>query len=516
MRSIQAYKISLPVLLLLVLALLPLPPVSAAGSQPVKVLLLYDSLAKGTPREGNVTVLRQLLASYHAEVTVSSIDRYKQGTMQAYTNVVTVVNDGDIRISSRAYLDDLAVYPGAYLHAGYQLPPAVRDKLSAATEEVSRDTAEIAADKRTQPNVPVRDIEVLTQTGGNTYGSITLSGSGRKTPFSAEAGGTAYVPYFQKGNLSELAMASVLKKWLRIEEDGQAYVVLKEIYPFSDLDLLEETADRLYGAGIPFVISIRPVFNNTDFPAMQRYAEALKYVQTRNGSILVNAPVVLDGVSREGGDLRQKMSWFISVLVKYGVAPLGVGTEMYWAYDKEYAKSGLGFFDSAVLFPDVKTLYIDPSDTSKPFTSAPYSMPMGFLRQFGAADRSVPAFPMDTAVVYDFFGSKQEMEEAVGTLGSSGIPFADYKAGSHEVKAGDIVVASSRGAVTINGSPVNTEYTPQKISADYEYEKKQQQSLAGAISVQNRIFIIIIMVSLVVFGGLIVVGYRLYRKKYLK
>ncbi|MFB7814882.1 hypothetical protein ACFC0X_11895 [Paenibacillus chitinolyticus] len=516
MRSIQAYKISLPFLFLLVLLLIPLPHASAAGSQPVKVLLLYDSLAKGTPREGNVTVLQQLLASYRTQVTVSSIDRYKQGTMQAYANVVTVVNDGDIRISNRAYLDDLSAYPGAYLHVGYQLPAQTRDKLSAATETVSRDTAEIAADKRTQANIPVRDIEVLTQTGGSTYGTITFSGSGRKAPFSAEADGTAYVPYFQKGNLSELAMASVLKKWLGIEENGQAYVVLKEIYPFSDLNLLEETADRLYGAGIPFVISIRPVFGNTDFPAMKRYEEALKYVQTRNGSILVNAPVVLDGVSREGGTLREKMNWFIAVLAKNGVAPLGVGTEMYWAYDKEYAKSGLGFFDSAVLFPDVKTLYIDPSDTSKPFASAPYSMPMSFLRQFGAADRSVPAFPMDTAVVYDFFGSKEEMEEAVGTLGSSGIPFADYKSGSHEVTAGDTLVASSRGTVTINGSPVNTEYTPQKISADYEYEKKQQQSLAGAFSVQNRIFIIIIVVSLVVFGGLIVVGYRLYRKKYLK
>lgn len=88
---------------------------------------------------------------------------------------------------------------------------------------------------------------------------------------------------------------------------------------------------------------MRPVFSNTDFPAMQRYLEALKVVQSKNGSILINAPVVMPSINSNDHTLGDKMSGFINLLAENGIAPLGMGADLYWTYDKEYSSAGMKF-----------------------------------------------------------------------------------------------------------------------------------------------------------------------------
>lgn len=85
-------------------------------------------------------------------------------------------------------------------------------------------------------------------------------------PFAVSSGRSAYLPYLKQGDFTAIAAAYVLKDWLHYTEQPQMYLVIKEIYPFSDLNLLEQMADRLYRSGIPFIASVRPVFANTDFP----------------------------------------------------------------------------------------------------------------------------------------------------------------------------------------------------------------------------------------------------------
>ncbi|MVP00611.1 hypothetical protein [Paenibacillus lutrae] len=513
MLKLKAFRIGLLVTLACVL-LLPASPVQAAGEQkPAQVLLLYDSLAKGTPREGNVTILQRLLASYRVQVRTLSIDQYKPGTLSAYTKVITVMNASDLKPRNEDYVRDMAAYAADYLHVGANLPLRIQEKLNLVTETRRQETIQLSMPPYSQTGIQVQDFISLEETAGeNAAGTITSMSSKRQTPFSTQNGPYAYVPYFEQGNLSELAMASVLKKWLGIETPAQTFLVFKEVYPFSDLELLEETADRFYEAGIPFAVSVRPVFSNTDFPAMKRYLEALKYVQSKNGTILVNAPVVYG----QGPMLDVKMAGFIAVLAQNGLAPLGIGAELYWSYDNEYTIAGLSYFNSAVLFPDEKPLYTERTDTSKSFSSSLYSIKMEQLQQLDRPENALPVFPMDTAVTYNFFENKEELREAVLLLKDSRIPFADYKSGEHQVTTDEFKIASRNGVITINGNRLNLNYTPQSVSDKYEYEKRAEQSLTDAFNIQNKIFIALIIVSLIIFGGFLIAGYRLYKRKYLK
>lgn len=71
------------------------------------------------------------------------------------------------------------------------------------------------------------------------------------------------------------------------------YVVVGPIYPFSDLGNITAVADALYEQAIPFVLLVMPVYQNLDFPAMDRYADALRYAQARGGTAVMHEATVL-------------------------------------------------------------------------------------------------------------------------------------------------------------------------------------------------------------------------------
>lgn len=88
--------------------------------------------------------------------------------------------------------------------------------------------------------------------GTESLGKLSFQEDGLQAPYAVSKGDDAYVPYFEQGNVSALAMAYVLKDWLHITSTPKVYFAIKEIYPFSDLELLTETAERLYQGGFLF------------------------------------------------------------------------------------------------------------------------------------------------------------------------------------------------------------------------------------------------------------------------
>ncbi|WP_379156643.1 hypothetical protein [Paenibacillus sp. sgz5001063] len=517
-------RISSLLLPLIVTVLLLLSAAPQAHSQsvqeaytPQKVLLLYDSLGKGTVREGNISELQRLLSAFGSQVTLLSLDRYGKGTMDAFPWVITVINAEDIPPGNRAYLEDVEHYQGQILHVGYHPPARLLQVLQLKTGIVDEDLAGLTVGPFTGSNLQVKDMPYIAAVNAErTYGSFVLKSSGRKLPYAATAGSYTYVPYLEQGNASVVGMAYVLRDWLESKTASQTYLVLKEIYPFSDLSLLEETADRLYEEGIPFIASIRPVFSNTDFPAMLRYLAALKEVQAKNGSILVNAPVIMPSINSSDHTLAEKMGGFVDLLVKNGIAPLGIGADLYWTYDKEYAEAGMGFFDSTVLFPDENVLYMNQTNVSKVLASSLYSLKPEFLQGLSHPTKAMPQLPLGTAVTADLPEDEAGLNRLLQTLEEEWISFADYKQGAHKTVTNKNTIVSADGVVSVNGVSLNIGYTPEAVSGDYQYKEAQVRSFTKLFSVQSKFFIVVIIIALLLFGGLMAIGYRLYRRKYFK
>lgn len=480
------------------------------------VLLVYDSLAIGTENEGNVEALQRLLASFGVKLTVQSQGDYQSETMFRYEKVIGLVNEPELPEASRAYANDLEVYQGNFLYIGGNAPAKVKDKLSLKLQISGQESVRLSIGPFMEQAIQVKQIAYIAEAKGKPYGSVVSVSKEEPSPYGIIRDGIAYIPFFEKGNLSEIAISYLLKDWLGITEPSANYLVFKEIYPFSDLELLVKLADKLYDAGIPFMASVRPVLSNTDYPAMKRYLEALKYVQSRNGTILINAPAVASTISELDRDLRSQMENFIDVLADYGIAPLGMGAELYWSYDSYYVEKAMSLFDSALLFPNEKLMYKSRTNTSQPFASSVYSLGPDDLEVYEYKEKLIKPLPMDTAVTFPFFDNEAELNEEVQKLIDGWITFADFKAGEHTVKTTKNSIASRNGILQINGQSLSIVSERTSIDSDYIYEPEQAVSFEKWFAVQNKLFIGIILIAIAVFAVLFFLGSRMYRRKYYK
>ena len=118
---------------------------------------------------------------------------------------------------------------------------------------------------------------------------------GRKAAFMMKKGNISYIPFYREKGLGAVMTGKAIAGLLGKQEGGNMYLAVDEVYPFSDLDRLCAVADRLYENGIPFIVRVMPVYENLDYPAFERYAQILRYVQARNGTVLLHPPVVREG-----------------------------------------------------------------------------------------------------------------------------------------------------------------------------------------------------------------------------
>lgn len=453
-----------------------LSPIHAAEKEQTSVLLVYDSLAIGSAKEGNVEALLRLLFSMGVRVESLPMDQYESGMMREFQNLITVRNLPDYELaSSENYVSDFASYTGNYLHIGYELPGSVKSNLQVQQTTVKMGSARLSIGPIRHADLAMNfnDVPVITDAAGEKLGELTFPGQSQSAPFGVKNERLAYVPYFEAGTATEFAIANMLDAWLSLNAAGQVYVLFEEIYPFSDLKLLETAADRLYEAGIPFIYCVRPVFSNTDYPAMQRYMQVLKYAQSRNGTVLLDEPAVSPAAALQEDSLQPKMYAFIDLLAEQEIVPLGMGDDMF----------------------SVSWQELQPLLSEKWITDA---------------------LPLSVAVTFDFPADYKEADTVLEELLSTWITYSDYKAGSHQTATASHVLESDGGILKVDGQEINLNATMAEVSTDYAYKEKEKESLKWLFTVQNNVYLVVIGIALLLFSGLFAAGARLYRRKFRK
>lgn len=496
--------------------LVPVPAAAQEESKPTNVLLVYDSLGVDTPAAGNVEALQKLLLSFGMAVKTMASDAYKPEMAKEYQKLITVCNTEDLCDSIAQGAEGNTV---DQLHIGYNPPNVLRGKLALQTETRTRQSLKLSVDGLSQDNVFVSRLDSIADGKGETYGRMTSTDGTIDAPFAIKAGGYAYVPYFEPGDMSEMAITYVLRAWLGIEVEAspaQAYLLIRSVTPFIDLNRLEGLSKQLYEAGIPFLVSVSPLFSNTDYPAMKRYLAALQTVQSYNGSVLVNVPAP-SSMGQDASLLKEQLDEFLNHLAEAGIAPLGMTGEVKRAQEKTGREAGFAFSDTTILFPNETAFMQEQSEVVLPFASSPYSMRGEDLLQVNRADKIWPAFPVDLAITLDWFESEAKQEEAVQVIAGSWLPFADFKSGVHSLSSSSHKAESSQGALLLDGKPVdlqdhsNGEEEVLQVKAPV-----QKESFHTLFSVQNRVLIVLIVTTLMLFAVFLTVGYRLYKRKYYK
>lgn len=514
----QSHRLYVAVLALLISILaFPAPEPAHAADGPAfpDVLIVYDSLGVGTEHEGNVEALKRLLAAFRVRVTAESIDSYTPGSLKGYSKLIEVQNRAELMEENHDFFADLNSYQGDFLFIG-EKPGAKLARTLGLHAKTSPMASDLSIGPFAEKYVNVPSLWDSSQAGVHRYGELKVPGSDSTYPYGVRKGKYAYAPFLKKDALSEVALSYVLKDWLQEERKGHFFLVFKEIYPFSDLELLERMSDEMFEAGIPFIVSVHPVFSNTDYPAMKRYIHTLKYVQSRNGTVLVESPVVASTIQDLDRSLHRQMEHFVDVLAQEGVLPLGMGAEMHWTYDEHYVSEGMPFFDSVILYPDEHPIYKAKRNRSEAFRSSLYSVDQAYMQRYLADGRLLEPLPMDTAITVDFVQKETELDSLMDGLKNGWIIFDDYKREAHRVKTATNEIRSESGTLTLNGSSAGIQAGHVETSSDYVYKHQGKKSFETWFTVQNKIFIVVIFVTLSVFFGFLIIGYRMYKRKFYK
>jgi uncharacterized protein YdaL len=425
------------------------------------VLLVYDSLAKDTAKKEETDAVARLLMSLGAKVRVEPVSGYQPGTLASYQRLLLLCLEPSLKLNSPELVQELEGFTGSMLQLGG--PP-----MAHAGERPTRQ-----------------------------YGPTPQAGAGGR-----------------------LVTARLLREWMGVPGHGQLYVLIRGFTPFSDYTLLRGLADELYAGGIPFVVGARPVMDNLQFPAAKRYAAVLRYIQQKQGAVLMEAPAVF-GPPAEGKDpLHQQISSFLDMMIQEGAAPLGIAAEQYWSFDRHYREEGMPFFDSLVLYANRTNLPVYQARTTEAeyFQSTLYSISLDNPDEWEMLRESASNYPVDTAVTLDFPESKKELDALVKTLKAYPAVFADYREREHTTRTASHMASALGGKVLIDGSPLalETRDADDAQEEDFTYIEREKASFTGFFQAQNQIFLAVVVSALAVFTLFIAAGRRLYRRKFLK
>lgn len=180
----------------------------------------------------------------------------------------------------------------------------------------------------------VDEFSVISEFIGKGFGRIEMSFQ-REYPFGIKNGNQYLVPYLDEQNISTFALGEMLPDFFDMTYQGGIYVILEDVFGFSDLDMLCKTADELYLANIPFIVKAMPLYTNTEIPAFSRYAQALRYAESRNGAVVMTPPILNGEATDE--EIEEMTNIAVKALTDEGVTVLP-SIEGFYFVGMEYLK----------------------------------------------------------------------------------------------------------------------------------------------------------------------------------
>ncbi len=343
-------------------------------------------------------------------------------------------------------------------------------------------------------------------TGAAEYESGTLEAIGKEYPFCMQIAGIRYVPLTDlTADLARAALMQEISDWLWEysgfpPQKGQ-YLVLDGVYPYMPAQELQDRVELFLQAGLPFVISVMPVYQNTDYPAMQQFCEVLRYAQSGGGAVILHAPILRSAASSKE-DFNAVITDALEAYTSQGVYPLGFDVPYSWTWDTdalEWMRRSRSIFvytdtDAPDFTRDTRQnlLYYNYNALVLPALQLDDEGANSVL-QFSAARRIPASLSLD------------QLQAALDAAQSDSSPYYSLWDSEQSVWADSFHLSWKNGSLTLNDAPCSLTYTPQDYPEDYDYKRNTLQRFT--VSIQNESHFLIGMVSVVILLFVLMILY---------
>lgn len=471
--------------------------IDAEENTETKILVIYDN---NLSEEGQLSLQNIVKLLTYMQHSVSFLDEAEAYDEIASYNYIICY---DVHSSSEALLEALAKRGTKVLIIGgnildrYMNKKGYMLKTSRIDKAIYTASYEYKEAERLEAFVELDSVSIINSPAEYSRGS--LSSYGVKTALYTGHGDLLYVPIADMMlPISEVAFSNEAAYWLwpytGSPRAQMQYIVLEGVYPFYPPEQLLKIVNYLEELSVPYIISVMPIYQNGDYPAMKRFCEVLRYAQANNGSVIMKAPKTFYKAD-DKELIWEYLTTATEAYMNYGIYPLAIelpedymfsetGREVYRRYSTVFWFETESDEAAIKLQEQINIIYYDGH---KMVGKAVYNDVSG---------RYTTGFH-STAIYLDVYDEFNNIKRQVETAIRSELPMKSLLEADNTVYINNAKIQSSGGLILVDGKAVSREYTP-FVYEDFDYHKGFLEKIVLDIGgVSNRLLILVVSASIV-------------------
>lgn len=495
------------VCLLCAAALLLISPISAVASEGTgNILLLYAPGESGRMMD-KIQAVSEILLFMGKDVVMQDAESAKAQSIQGIERIVLLIDEGttlDAALVSAIKAQDMPVMVigGGGLEALdiQTIPVSGSVHVSYAFHASDTfDTYKLLDSLRVMARVTERS------------GGLLDTAQGQYALCATHHNITHFALFDETESALVSALARELMLWMWPYQNQPhayaSYIVLDEVSPVDDPSHLLQVVDMIAEMGVPYAISVVPVYDNGGFPAMKRYCEILRYAQSRGAAIVMRTPYTRRD-TLHAAELRERIALGYAAYVQYGVYPLAIQAPKSYLYDPQ----GLEFLRN------FRTVLLYDTDADTAFSPDALSAVFKDGHKLIAPTVSTPRTNAYASAIYLDAGQSIEwLQSQVRALERSYVALGSLFFVSHTAYYGSSVLAySNEAGVQIDGEAKPLAYEPFEYDANYDFDRGIFKYFTSQIVASSRLLLWFSGIASVIFAICIWAARRAMRKRFLR
>jgi hypothetical protein len=334
-----------------------------------------------------------------------------------------------------------------------------------------------------------------------TYTAGTLSASDGEWPLVQGWGMVRYLPltdYTTGFARAVLEQETTLWLWPYNDKPHSyaQFIVIDSAYPFTDPHRLLATVQKLAEEKISFVISVMPIYQNADFPAMQQFCEVLRFAQANGGAVILHAPILQGGL--DVPDLQQKLSDAVQSYFENQVYPVALEIPRSWIY-REDLRGTLGRY---------RTLFVYDDGTAgecldlKLATNNFVRLGAQLISQAVRLDAEGAGY-LDCCASAVYLSAADEPEKVLETAHAARDSIVPLKSlwdmNQVEYFNGGGLLKWDGSVLMVNGQKVSLAYVPKPYDANHDYKRTVLYRATANLQKQNHTLVIFVAAAMAIF-----------------
>ena len=343
-----------------------------------------------------------------------------------------------------------------------------------------------------------------------------LEAAGVDGYFYAENGVLSHIPLTDlEEPLVRAASFREISQWLWREAYPAGtyaqYIVLNQVYPFQNPDRLLTVVQKLVERELPFIITVMPLYEHGDYPAMDRFCEVLRYAQANGAMIMIHTPIN-QMPQFDAKRVNEALTEAIDIYLQHDVYPIGLQVPRSWMFRE----------DTLGVMERYRTILVDQSSDRLIYSDVVLNSNAMYIK---GHQWIAPTVVLDTegtsyltnyssAVYFDIAEEEEEIDKRLKACMESETPFKNIWTVDHEVRTDRDERLYQNGYLTINGELKKLVYEPGEEQEEFAYNRNVLARVSRDLTSQNRKLLVAVLAVSVLFVGFIFIARYRNRRRF--